>query len=318
MNTRLLARRWFAAGLLATVLAGASCLSRLDSEEARPEAVGSVEQADVSLQVSGPYPYPGLDSMCASVSDLAFHNPEWPWHANGACGESFTFQDALSTCGGAVRYFFYYCGDFGVEHAWTAYLGCCAPCSNGTGINLETRPFAPGTGPSNTDEARLIFYDLPVGAPGYGFNNTLTSTASFSNHTSIPGGTSQNIAYHLKASIVVDAADAGHWGFRLGADFGYGGALLVDGVQVDARWFPGNQGDGLHPDPGGSCGDTTDSSQLLQGSATLGSGTHDVEVYGFENGYDCLYSPEQMRLEYLSPSSGWAPISTSALQLCGR
>lgn len=324
MKTRLLALRGLAAGMLAPLLAGAGCTARLDSDEARAEAVGSAEQADPSLSVSAPYP--GLDPLCAKVSDNTFHNPEWPSHSESVCGESFGVQDALVKCGGAVKYFSYSCADFDVGSAWTAYVGCCAPCSNGTGINLETRSFVvQGSGPSSSAEAKSLFYSLPVGTPGsgYGYDNTLTSTAAFSNHTSIPGGTPVNIAYHLKVSFLVNLISLGTWSFRLGPDFGYGGALLVDGKEVQARWFPHNEGDGMYW--GGIWGSNDpsviDDPNVLKGAIDLGHGLHDLEVFGFENGDDALFGP-LMRLEFLAPGADfetdWAPISTSALGLCGR
>jgi hypothetical protein len=49
-------------------------------------------------------------------------------------------------------------------------------------------------------------------------------------------------------------------------------------------------------------------------------GTHDIEAYGFENGFDCFYGSMGMRLEYLSPTGGstWAPVEVRRLNLCGR
>jgi hypothetical protein len=322
MDTQSLIRGTLGAGLLASALVMAGCVAQADSDDPASETVGSASQSDLAFHAT--VPYPALQPTCSIVSDVASHNPEWPWHRAGQCGATpaFTFQDALTACGGAVNYFSYACADFGVDSAWTAYYGCCAPCSNGTGINLETRPFTGATGPADTQAAIALFYSLPVGAPGYGYDNALTSTASFSNHTSIPGGVAHDIAYHLRASIFVDLAHAGDWAFILAADFGFGGAILVDGQELVSAWFPHNEGDGLRPHSGGSCGDVTDLEQRLANHVVLGPGIHDIDVFGFENGSDCLYSPtgQQMRLEYVGaiPESGRGPISTSALQLCGR
>jgi hypothetical protein len=193
----------------------------------------------------------------------------------------------------------------------------CAPQCNGssTGINLETRYFAPGsTLPTTTAQAASIFAALPAGVPGYGAVS-LSDTAAFSNHTSIPSGVNHDVAYHLKATIAVNPPHVGDWGFRLGPDYGYGGTLLVDGVEVQARW--GTAGDGMYW--GGSWADPA---EILQVAAIhLGTGLHTIETYGFENGTDAQGGP-LMRLEVLAPGvdpgPAWAPLSMSTVNLCAQ
>jgi hypothetical protein len=321
VNTRQLVKRGLAASLLVPLLGGAGCFSSVDSGEGQPEALGSAEDA---LQVHEVFasPYPGLNQSCHVVS-----SPQFSLQSNGFCAgkDSSTFQRALKQCGGAVQYFNFTCEEYAPwsTYSLTAYVNCCAPCTNGTGINLETRQFMGPTGPNTTSQAKELFNRLPVAAPGsgYGYDNMLTASA-FSNHSSLPGGVNTNIAYHFKASIKVEAANVGTWKIRLAADFGYGGALLVDGVEVQSRWFPTNAGDGLH-----ACAlipNWNDTTQILEADTiAFGAGTHDIEVYGFENGYDCASVPTSndplMQLQYMSPtSSDWALISTSALPLCGR
>ena len=56
------------------------------------------------------------------------------------------------------------------------------------------------------------------------------------NNQSVPGGGSSNIGYHEAVVFVVGPTQAGTWQFRWGADFGRGGTLLVDGVELQSRW----------------------------------------------------------------------------------
>jgi hypothetical protein len=246
-------------------------------------------------------------------------------------GDGYSVNDALAACRGPLKYFGYYCSDFSNENpateTWTSYYACCA-CT-GTGIDFETRYFAPGsTLPTNTAEAIATFNSLPRGGPGYG-SVYLTDTAGFSNHTSIPGGSKTWIAYHLRATFLVPPLDdVGAFApaaFRLGPDFGLGGALLIDGQEVVARWPAGGtatMAPAFSPDFywGGSWSDpnvilsTLDVGEPWAGYYDVG--IHTVEAYGFENGYDCG-SPDGgpdgplMRLEYLGVpfDAEWYPLS---------
>lgn len=105
-----------------------------------------------------------------------------------------------------------------------------------------------------------------------------------SNQTNCGGGAT-NIAFHMGATFSVSPAQAGVWNFRIGPDFGLGGALFVDGVAVDFKatdmWWNGN-----YDDP----------SQLLTASLNLGAGVHVVEAYGAEA---CCDGAQQA--QYLAP-----------------
>ena len=56
------------------------------------------------------------------------------------------------------------------------------------------------------------------------------------NNQSVSGGGGSNIAYHESAAFTVAANQVGTWQFRWGPDFGKGGTLLVDGVELQSRW----------------------------------------------------------------------------------
>ncbi|MFT3765213.1 MAG: CCXG family PEP-CTERM protein [Minicystis sp.] len=162
----------------------------------------------------------------------------------------------------------------------------------GCGIGYETRPYF-GSAPPDTASAIAAFNAAPAGAPGYG-STALASFAAVSNQSLF--GSIGNIAYHVKVGFDVTAADAGSWQVRLGADYGLGGTLLVDGMEVDFRptdmWYAAS---------------FTDPTQYLSAAFTLAPGLHTIESYGFENCCDGV-----ARMEYLSPTSGgWLPVTAS-------
>ena len=84
------------------------------------------------------------------------------------------------------------------------------------------------------------------------------------------GGIS-NYAFESTINFGVTAAQAGTWNFRTGVDFGYGGALFVDGVALNYNthdmWWANNYG-------------TANGS--LQGAINLAAGNHIVKIYGLE------------------------------------
>ncbi|MFO0760110.1 MAG: kelch repeat-containing protein [Byssovorax sp.] len=267
---------------------------------------------------------PVIDAGCASTSSHEAHQAVYPLHVPGPCpaAPAFTPGDASLACGGTkVKYQTYTCERFGDgTHGWTSYYGCCPSTCSGTGITFETRRFTGAPLPGSVVDAVYLFNHLPAGGAGYGAA-TLGDTASFSNHTSIAGGVTTNIASHLEVSFIVPANQAGVWAFRLGADYGFGGALLVDWnaqrPALDAYWKALHPNDGIDFHWGGVFSDP----DVLKGTIYLGPGLHKIEAYGFENGNDGT-----MRLEVMAPGTGnpeswsdpaWKPISASTLDLCG-
>lgn len=84
-------------------------------------------------------------------------------------------------------------------------------------------------------------------------------------------GAFSNYAFESTINFGVTAAQAGTWNFRTGVDFGYGGALFVDGVVLGYNthdmWWANNYG-------------TANGS--LQGAINLAAGNHVMKVYGLE------------------------------------
>jgi hypothetical protein len=85
------------------------------------------------------------------------------------------------------------------------------------------------------------------------------------------GGLNNNYAFESTINFGVTSAQAGTWNFRTGVDFGYGGALFVDGVALAYNahdmWWNNSYG-------------TANGS--LQGALNLAAGNHVMKVYGFE------------------------------------
>jgi hypothetical protein len=84
-------------------------------------------------------------------------------------------------------------------------------------------------------------------------------------------GSLSNYVFESTIDFGVTAAQAGTWNFRTGVDFGYGGALFVDGVALGYdthdMWWANN-----YATPNGS----------LQGALNLAAGNHVLKVYGIE------------------------------------
>ena len=115
-----------------------------------------------------------------------------------------------------------------------------------------------------------------------------------SNQVSCASAVQGDIAFDISAAFGVGAAMAGTWNFRVGPDFGRGGALFVDGVQVDFDtndlWWDGD------------FGATT---QLLTATVNLAAGNHVIEAYGFEG---CCDGAQEA--QWMSPGSAqWVTFS---------
>jgi len=129
-----------------------------------------------------------------------------------------------------------------------------------------------GVGPQASADAYRSLIDGLVAAPATaGYGNA--SPASFDGITNqgLFGGPNTNVAFRFTESFVVEASQAGNWAFRIGVDFGHGGAAFLDGVAVGFRtsdmWWSGSYGD---------------PTQSFQFSSVLGAGAHSLVIYGLE------------------------------------
>jgi hypothetical protein len=159
------------------------------------------------------------------------------------------------------------------------------PDLNVTSITMETRRWN-GHVPASSADAVATYDALPLGLLGYATGpKTLTLFDNVSNELTFNGVVS-NIGYHHRFAF--NAPIAGSLSVRIGADFGAGGTLIIDGVPVQFRntdmWW------------GGSYSDPT---QYLYGTVALTAGPHTIDSYGFEY---CCDGPQQAQYSYLGAS----------------
>ncbi len=148
--------------------------------------------------------------------------------------------------------------------------------ANASVITMQTRPIVATANASAADylanwNAALAVY--PV-APGGYCDTTLTAFNEVSNHAQLGslqncgGASAGNISFHFRMNLNVSNALAGLWNFKFQNDFGYGGAVFLDGVAVDYKPF---NLDGSNP------------GMLFTLALNLASGTRVLDIYGQEN-----------------------------------
>jgi hypothetical protein len=110
---------------------------------------------------------------------------------------------------------------------------------------------------------------------------TISSYNSVS-HASLFGGNSN---FAMKSTINFGLLTAGSYDFRVGVDFGMGGAMFLDGVAVDFHsnnmWWNGSY---------------SNSSQYFSANSNLAAGNHTLTIYGFE---DCCDGSQQAQFRKL-------------------
>lgn len=171
------------------------------------------------------------------------------------------------------------CGDLTTEPTATALDAPGAPAASTSSpelggsvtldrITFESRHYSSGF-PGSTPAALSAFANASTTTPGYTNGPiVLPSLVNISN-AGLIGGRNDNLAYRVRISVTSTGTSVA--AFRFGADFGWGGTLLLDGVEVQARWSD-MWWNGAFTNP----------SQYLQGILTLTPGTHLIELYGFE------------------------------------
>jgi hypothetical protein len=112
---------------------------------------------------------------------------------------------------------------------------------------------------------------IAVPTVGYG-KKTVAKFDNLTNHALFPSGASQYIATKYTVDFVVDSSNAGQYQFRFGTDFGQGGAVFVDNVQValnkNDMWWGGAY---------------TNTAQYFLINPTLLAGAHTIEIFGLDN-----------------------------------
>jgi hypothetical protein len=150
-----------------------------------------------------------------------------------------------------------------------ALLASLALDANASVITLQVATTSPSAKASA--DAYKLAVDAALAAPGYKGSKSI---AVYDNVVveNIFSGVKTNYAFESTINFGVTSAQAGTWNFRTGVDFGFGGALFVDGVALaynaNDMWWANN-----YAKANGS----------LQGALNLAAGNHVMKVYGLEN-----------------------------------
>jgi len=160
------------------------------------------------------------------------------------------------------------CTKFFTSTVTAVLLGGFVSSASASMINLSTGYSA--SGPQVDAASYLSTVQTAVAAPSSGYGST--SLAAYDNVTNQSlFGSSGNIAFDTTVNFGVSAAQAGNFEFRFGVDFGWGGAVFLDGVAMafnsNDMWWNGSY---------------SNPSQYLDFTAILGTGNHMLTVVGLE------------------------------------
>ncbi|WP_296947911.1 CCXG family PEP-CTERM protein [uncultured Massilia sp.] len=151
-----------------------------------------------------------------------------------------------------------------------AILAVAAAQADASVITLQTAYSTAGVQGSGNAYRSAVDTALLHQGSGYG-TATLASYDNVSN-SKLFGGVDSNIAWKATIDFAVAADQAATtWSFRAGVDFGYGGALFLDGVAVDTKSWDMYWSNNYN-----------NSSQYFLYSTKLGAGNHTLAIYGLE------------------------------------
>jgi hypothetical protein len=165
------------------------------------------------------------------------------------------------------------------------------------GVRLLTKQMTAGV--QTTLQGFYGAFDAAAQPAGYGCA-VLPDYVNESNVSRFGAGT--NAHYSVLFFLDVPASQAGTWRFRLGPDFGYGGALYVDGTTLQSAW-----GTDLW-----WAGNWANTAQLLQGSVTLAAGRHFVAAYGSEG---CCEGLQAMQADVPGGGTNYVDLTTANFTL---
>lgn len=145
-----------------------------------------------------------------------------------------------------------------------------AVVSQASVIGFDTRYSV--AGPQADAEAyRSLIEGLAAAPASSGYCSTSPAAWDGLSNSATCGGPAGSAAFDISARFNVSAEMAGLWSFRVGPDFGMGGALFLDGVAVGFNasdmWWAGSY---------------AVAEEIFTASAILGAGSHVLEAYGIE------------------------------------
>lgn len=148
-------------------------------------------------------------------------------------------------------------------------LSLAAQQASASVITMDTR-YSTSAPLATADAYRTTIDQLVATAPTAGYGSTTLASFNSVSNQSVFGGSNSNIAFRY--NVLFSSADSGAWNFRIGPDFGNGGAVFLDGTlmgfKTNNMWWAG------------SYASTTQDFEFL---ANLGSGNHLLQIYGLEN-----------------------------------
>lgn len=162
-----------------------------------------------------------------------------------------------------------------------ALLACAAVQAHASVITLQTANSGAQTQASATAYRDVV--NAAVLNQGAGYGTAVLGQYDNVNNASL-FGSNHDIAWKATINFGVTAAQAGSWSFRSGVDFGYGGAMFLDGNAIDMKtnnmWWSGNY---------------NDPSQFLAATLNVGAGNHTLSLFGLEN---CCDGAQQAQFRF--------------------
>lgn len=196
---------------------------------------------------------------------------------------------------GQIRTIFFYYGNKNAPAAGDVPFTFDYP-----GIKFHTRYST--VNPSNLNQARNAFNASNDRNANYGCG-FITDFDGITNRSQF-GNSNSNFGAFSESYFLVQPGETGQWGFRYGADFGRGGALYINGQQLEQQW-----GDNLW-----WANSWNNANQILQGTATFSSsGYQKLEVLGFE---DCCDGG--ITVQFKKPGGNWTTFSTDKIDIRSR
>ncbi|QJE02561.1 PEP-CTERM sorting domain-containing protein [Massilia forsythiae] len=171
-----------------------------------------------------------------------------------------------------------------------AFAAAAAFHANASVITVSTAYSAAGAQTSAAAYKNVVENALKTQTTGYG-TAVLASADNIDNSDLF--GAYSNIAW--KTTVDFNVASAATWSLRAGVDFGYGGALFLDGVAVSFKsndmWTANSY---------------TDTTQFFQYTSALAAGNHTLTLYGLEN---CCDASQQV--QYKVGSGNYASFAST-------
>lgn len=148
-------------------------------------------------------------------------------------------------------------------------LALIATAASASVISFSSRYSTQGSLASAADYRNTV-NALTSAAPTAGYCDRSLSVFDGVNNQGLCGGSNSNVAFHFQINF--NAAASNVWSFRAGVDFGYGGAMFLDGNALafsdQDLWWSYNY---------------ANAADVLQASGVnVGAGNHVLDIYGLE------------------------------------